>query len=256
MSRPNLLPPLPESGTGPDGSRTVRVLSYNVRSLRDDRDALVRVVRACAADVVCVQESPRYWRPEGQAARLAARSGLVVLSGGGRAAAGPLLLGRLSVDVLEVRDRLLPKTRGLHARGFATARVRIGGSAPFTVTSCHLSLDPDERLRQFALLPGQFGPGEEGFVAGDFNEHPDGPGWRRMAERYQDGHATAPWGGTNTSVPSDPHQRIDALFATPGVEVLACGVPHGLPGVSQADLVAATDHLPLLAAVRVPAVGA
>lgn len=246
---------LPDSGAEPDGAERVRILSYNVRSLRDDRDALVRVIRACDPDVVCIQESPRYWRPRKQAARLAHRTGTVVLSGGGRIAAGPLLLGKLRVEVLAVRDRLLPKTRGLHARGFATALLRVGRSAPFAVTSCHLSLDPAERLRQFALLPGQFDPGEHGIVAGDFNEHPDGPGWRRLAAEYQDAHTVAPWGGTFTSVPADPYQRIDAVFVTPGVEVLACGVPQGLAGVSGADLLAATDHLPVVAVVRIPAGG-
>ncbi|MBB4949969.1 endonuclease/exonuclease/phosphatase family metal-dependent hydrolase [Kitasatospora gansuensis] len=243
---------LPASGTEPDGAQVVRLLSYNVRSLRDDREALVRVIRACRPDLICVQESPRYWRPEGQAAWLARRTGTVILSGGGRVAAGPLLLGRLAVDVLAVRDRLLPKTRGLHARGFATAKVRIGHSAPFVVTSCHLSLDQDERLRQFALLPGQAEQGELAVVAGDFNEHPDGPGWQHLAAAYQDGHVVAPWGGTNTSVPSNPYQRIDAVFASPGVTVLACGVPHELPDVDPADLLTATDHLPLLAVLRLP----
>ncbi|WTU05075.1 endonuclease/exonuclease/phosphatase family protein [Kitasatospora sp. NBC_00070] len=243
---------LPESGTEPDGAQVVRLLSYNVRSLRDDREALVRVIRACRPDLVCIQESPRYWRPEGQAAWLARRTGTVVLSGGGRAAAGPLLLGRLAVEVLAVRDRLLPKTRGLHARGFATAKVRIGRSVPFVLTSCHLSLDQDERLKQFALLPGQAGPDEPAVIAGDFNEHPDGPGWQRLAATYRDGHVVAPWGGTNTSVPADPYQRIDAVFASPDVTVLACGVPHELPGVAPADLLTATDHLPLLAVLRLP----
>ncbi|MFC9331112.1 endonuclease/exonuclease/phosphatase family protein [Kitasatospora sp. NPDC057015] len=247
------LPALPPSGPGPDGGRRVRVLGYNIRSLRDDRRALARVVRACEPDLVCVQESPRYWRPRGQAERLARDTGTVVLSGGGRAAAGPLLLGRPGVEVLAVRDRLLPKTRGLHARGFATAVVRIGGCAPFSVTSCHLSLDETERRTQFEALTGQLAPGEHGVIAGDFNEHPDGPGWRLLAGRLQDAHPTAPWGGTFTSVPDNPYQRIDAVFATPGVRVLACGVPHGLPGVTEADLRAATDHLPVLAVLEIPA---
>lgn len=246
-------PALPPSGPGPDGGHRVRLLSYNIRSLRDDRRALARVVRACEPDVVCVQESPRYWRPGGQAAWLARRTGTEILSGGGRVAAGPLLLGRPGLDVLAVRDRLLPKTRGLHARGFATAVLRAGGSAPFSVTSCHLSLDPAERYTQFELLPGQIAPGEHGVIAGDFNEHPDGPGWQLLAGRFQDGHPTAPWGGTFTSVPDNPYQRIDAVFATPGVRVLACGVPHGLPGVGEADLRAATDHLPVLAVLEIPA---
>jgi endonuclease/exonuclease/phosphatase family metal-dependent hydrolase len=212
------------------------------------------VIRACDADLVCIQESPRYWKPEKQAAWLAHRTGTVILAGGGRVAAGPLLLGKLRVDVLEIRDRLLPKTRGLHARGFATALVRIGDSAPFAVTSCHLSLDTDERLRQFELLPGQFNPGEHGLIGGDFNEHPDGPGWQRLAAQFQDAHAVAPWGRTNTSVPGDPHQRIDAVFVSTDLEVLACGVPGDLLGLDPADLRVATDHLPVLAVVRVPPV--
>ncbi|MFD9126645.1 endonuclease/exonuclease/phosphatase family protein [Kitasatospora sp. NPDC059571] len=244
---------LPASGPEPDGAERVRVLSYNIRSLRDDRDALVRVIRACAPDIVCIQESPRYWKPLKQAARLAHRTGTVILSGGGRIAAGPLLLGRLRCEVLATRDRLLPKTRGLHARGFATAVLRIGRAAPLTVTSCHLSLDPAERLSQFELLPGQFDEGELGLIAGDFNEHPDGPGWQGLAARYRDAHTAAPWGGTFTSEPARPHQRIDAVFTTPGIEVLGCGVPQGLPGLDPADLLAATDHLPVLAVLRVPA---
>ncbi|GAA2832330.1 endonuclease/exonuclease/phosphatase family protein [Kitasatospora sp. CM 4170] len=238
---------LPSPGPG-----RLRLLSYNVRSLRDDRQALARVIRACEPDIVCIQESPRYWRPQGQAAWLARQTGTVVLAGGGRLAAGPLLLGRLAVDVLGVHDRLLPKTRGLHARGFAGAVVRVAGSVPFSVTSCHLSLDPDERYGQFGMLLDQLRIAGPGVVAGDFNEHPDGPGWRLLAERLQDGHPAAPWGGEFTSVPDNPYQRIDAVFATPDVRVLACGVPHGLPGVTEADLRAATDHLPVLAVLELP----
>ncbi|MEV7119129.1 endonuclease/exonuclease/phosphatase family protein [Kitasatospora griseola] len=243
---------LASSGVEPDGARRVRVMSYNVRSLRDDRAAVARVIRACDPDVVCVQESPRYWKSEKAAAWLAHRTGMVILAGGGRVAAGPLLLGKLRVDVLELRDVLLPKTRGLHARGFASALVRIGGSRPFSVTSCHLSLQPEERLRQFELLQRQLRPGEPGVVAGDFNEPPEGPGWRAFAEGLTDAHAKAPWGGTFTSVPAQPYQRIDGVFATPDIDVLGCGVPYPLPGVSEADLRAATDHLPVLAALRVP----
>ncbi|MCZ9337669.1 endonuclease, partial [Streptomyces sp. TRM76130] len=67
--------------------------------------------------------------------------------------------------------------------------------------------------------------------------------------------ATAPCGDEHTSTAVRPHQRIDAIFATPGIEVLGCGVPRGLPGVREDDLRAATDHLPVLAALRVPADG-
>ncbi|GAA1251617.1 endonuclease/exonuclease/phosphatase family protein [Kitasatospora nipponensis] len=240
---------LPTSGPEPDGAERVRVLTYNIRSQRDDRAALVRVIRACEPDLICVQESPRYWRPEGQAAWLARRTGTVILSGGGRATAGPLLLGRPRVQVLSRHDVLLRKRRGLYARGFATAVVRIGRSAPFALTSCHLSTEAAERFEQFQLLPGQAVGRAHSVIAGDFNEEPQAPGWRWLAERYQDGYALARWGADYIARPGNPIQRLDAVFASPGVAVLACGIPP-LP---RADLLAAADHLPVLAVLRVPA---
>ncbi|MGQ4424198.1 endonuclease, partial [Streptomyces violaceoruber] len=63
----------------------------------------------------------------------------------------------------------------------------------------------------------------------------------------------APWGGEYTFPATAPDRRIDAVFVTEGIEVLGCGVPSGLPGVAEDDLRAATDHLPVLTALRVPA---
>ena len=249
---------LPASGPQPDGSETVRVLSYNIRSLRDDRTALARVVRACDPDLVCVQESPRFWFPRGQAAWLARATGLYVLSGG-PSASGPLLLGRLRALPLSVHDVLLPRTPGLHQRGFATTVLRLGRAAPFSLTSCHLSLDATERLEQFRLLLRHLEQvrAESGaaysVVGGDFNEHPEDPGWQLLAGELQDGWATAPWGSEYTSVPERPYQRLDAVFGSPGVRVLAGGVPGRLAGLRAADLTAATDHLPVLAVLRIPA---
>ncbi|MFP8964527.1 hypothetical protein ACLIYP_28760, partial [Streptomyces nanhaiensis] len=48
---------------------------------------------------------------------------------------------------------------------------------------------------------------------------------------------------------AEPRKRIDAVLATGAVEVLGCGVPAGLPGVADAELRAATDHLPARAAL-------
>ncbi|GGL85344.1 hypothetical protein GCM10010129_31290 [Streptomyces fumigatiscleroticus] len=247
--------PLPNSRTEPDGSAVIRVLSYNVRSLKDDTAALARVIGACAPDLVLVQEAPRFFRWRKKLARLAAASGLVILSGGGTAA-GPALLCSLRATVERTEDVLLPLTPGLHRRGFATAVVRFGG-ARLGVLSCHLSLQQEERYEQSGMLLDRLaGMGVDHAVAGgDLNEEPDGPAFRRIAGRLRDGWATAPWGGEHTSTATGPSKRIDALFATGDVEVLGCGVPHGLPGVREEDLRAATDHLPVLAALRVPASG-
>ncbi|MFF9894265.1 endonuclease/exonuclease/phosphatase family protein [Streptomyces longispororuber] len=244
---------LPNSRTEPDGSAVIRVLSYNIRSMRDDTDALARVIAACEPDLVLVQEAPRFFRWRKKLARLARASDLVILSGGGTAA-GPALLCSLRATVERTEDVLLPLTPGLHRRGFATAVVRFGG-ARLGVLSCHLSLQSEERYAQGGMLLDRLaGMGVRHAVAGgDLNDRPDGRTFRRLAENLQDCWATAPWGGEHTSTPTDPHQRIDALFATPGVQVLGCGVPLGHPGVTEQDLKTATDHLPLLAALRVPA---
>jgi endonuclease/exonuclease/phosphatase family metal-dependent hydrolase len=243
--------PLPNSRTEPDGS-VLRVLSYNIRSLRDDTAALARVIGACAPDLVLVQEAPRFFRWRKKLARLAAASGLVVLTGGATAA-GPAILCSLRATVERIEDVLLPLTPGQHRRGFATAVVRFGG-ARLGVLSCHLSLQKDERYEQGGMLLDRLaGLGVDHAVAGgDLNERPGGPTFSRLADGLQDCRAVAPWGGENTFTPVTPFQRIDAIFATKGVEVLGCGVPLGLPGVTETDLRAATDHLPVLAALKVP----
>ncbi|MFE1954904.1 endonuclease/exonuclease/phosphatase family protein [Streptomyces sp. NPDC059524] len=247
--------PLPNSRTEPDGSAVIRVLSYNIRSLRDDTAALARVIKACAPDLVLVQEAPRFFRWRKKLARLARAADLVILSGGG-SAAGPALLCSLRATVERTEDVLLPLTPGLHRRGLATAVVRFGGAQGprLGVVSCHLSLQKDERYAQGGmLLDAIAGLRVEHVVAGgDLNERPGGRTFRRLTATLNDAWATRPWGGEYTSTPQDPHQRIDAILTTPGIEVLGCGVPGFLhPG----DLRAATDHLPVLAALRVPATG-
>ncbi|MEE1819249.1 endonuclease/exonuclease/phosphatase family protein [Streptomyces sp. SP18ES09] len=241
---------LPNSRTESDGSAVLRVLSYNVRSMRDDEDALARVIRACAPDLVLVQEAPRFFRWRKHAARLAAKSELVVLSGGATAA-GPLLLCSLRATVERTEDVLLPLTPGLHRRGLATAVVRFGG-ARLGLVSCHLSLRKDERYAQAGRVLDRVAAlgTPHVLVAGDLNESPGGPAFSRLTKELRDGWEVSPWGGEHTSTPADPHQRIDAILATPGIEFLGCGVPTGL---DPADLRAATDHLPVLAAIRVPA---
>lgn len=244
---------LPNSRTEGDGSAVIRVLSYNIRSMRDSPVALARVMKRCAPDLVLIQEAPRFFRWRKQLARLARASDLVYLSGGG-SAAGPALLCSLRATVERTEDVLLPLTPGLHRRGFATAVVRFGG-VRLGVISCHLSLAKEERYAQGGLLLDRVealrDAGVEHVVAGgDLNERPDGRTFRRLAAALNDAWATRPWGREYTSTPADPHQRIDAILATKGIEILGCGVPAELP---EDELRAATDHLPVLAALKIPA---
>ncbi|WP_432135583.1 MULTISPECIES: endonuclease/exonuclease/phosphatase family protein [unclassified Streptomyces] len=234
----------------------IRVLSYNIRSLRDDENALARVIGACAPDLVLVQEAPRFFRWRKKLARLARAADLVVLSGGATAA-GPALLCSLRATVEHTEDVLLPLTPGLHRRGFSTAVVRLGG-ARLGVVSCHLSLDATERHAQTGMLLDRLAAMDvdHAVAGGDLNERPGGPAFARLTDELQDcwSVAAAPWGGENTFPQTGPDRRIDAVFATKGVEVVACGVPTALPGITATDLRTASDHLPVLADLEVPVV--
>jgi endonuclease/exonuclease/phosphatase family metal-dependent hydrolase len=245
------------------GTVELRVLSYNIRSMRDDPQALFQVIRECDPDVVCVQEAPRFLRWQTKCAWLAHEAGLVVLTGG-RAAGAMLLLGSLRTKVVYAENRKLTRLPGLHQRGLAVAIIDIPGpgrtplptTARLCVASIHLSLLAPERREQVdevlghldrvASLPGVGTP--HVIVAGDINERPTGESWRALATRFSDAYPAAPWGGEFTSSAKHPYKRIDGIFVSDQIEVVRCGVPEQLPGLD-----AASDHRPVLATVRVPA---
>ncbi len=246
--------PLPNSRTEPDGSAVIRVLSYNIRSMRDDTDALARVITACAPDLVLIQEAPRFFRWRKKLARLADASGLVILSGGATAA-GPALLCSLRATVERTEDVLLPLTPGLHRRGFATAVVRFGG-ARLGVLSCHLSLQKDERHEQARHAPR---PARRAWAwstrsrAATSTSAPAAAPSAGSADGLQDCWTAAPWGGEYTFTPTRPAPAHRRDLRHRGHRGAGLRGPRGLPGVTEADLRAATDHLPVLAALRVPA---
>jgi endonuclease/exonuclease/phosphatase family metal-dependent hydrolase len=221
----------------------MRLLTYNVRSLRDDAAAVAQVIRACDPDVVCIQEAPRFLRWRSKCAALARMSGLLVVTGG-RPAGAMLLLANLRVKVVGTQDVLLSKRPRLHQRGLAIATVEVAGER-WTVASMHLDLDAGERRRHvdevMAVLDAYDDPV---VVAGDVNETPGQPAWQALAARWQDAYAVAPAGEGNTSNAKHPQRRIDGVFVDPRVEVVSCGVPD-VPGIA-----VASDHRPVLAVLR------
>jgi endonuclease/exonuclease/phosphatase family metal-dependent hydrolase len=58
----------------------------------------------------------------------------------------------------------------------------------------------------------------------------------------------SPWGGEATFPASAPRLRIDGIFVSAEVQVLRCGVPQDVPGLAKAS-----DHLPLIADLHLPA---
>ena len=221
----------------------IRVLSYNIRALRDDADAVSAVMRACAPDVVCVQEAPRFFRWRSKRAAIARKAGLVVATTD--RPAGLLILVSMRTQVVSTSFRLLTKSGPLHQRAVCSAAVRVG-DVRLDIANVHLSLDQDERRRHlpelWAALPTDH---TSLVVAGDVNETPDGPVWRELATRFQDAWATRGAGAGHTFSARSPHKRIDGIFVGSGWEVVGCRAVDDAPGVA-----IASDHLPVLATLR------
>jgi endonuclease/exonuclease/phosphatase family metal-dependent hydrolase len=128
----------------------LRVVSYNIHGLRDDRNALIEAVGALAPDVLVLQEGPRRLRWRNRCARLAADLGMVYV-GGGAPALGNVILSTLRVTVQDTWDLRYPLTPGRHMRGATFARCAVGGVS-FVVAGSHLATDPTERPAQARLL--------------------------------------------------------------------------------------------------------
>jgi endonuclease/exonuclease/phosphatase family metal-dependent hydrolase len=224
----------------------LRLLSYNIRSLRDDQDAVARVISAARPDVVCVQEAPRFLRWRSKCAALARTSGLVVV-GGGRPAGANLIMCALRVDVESVHDTAFTTDPRLHHRGAAIAVLTLRGSR-FAVAGTHLDLEPEPRLRHVgelhAAIERLVPPGVPTIVAGDINDKPGSPVWSALASVRTDAFAAS--GHPFTSTARDPHQTIDGVFVDPAVAVRSAEV------LGEPDVLIASDHRPLLVEVELP----
>lgn len=227
---------------------TLRLLSYNIRSTRDDRAALARVIASAAADVVVVQEAPRFLRWRSKCAALARTSGLVVV-GGGRTAGANLIMSTLGVDAVSVSDHSFSRDPRLHRRGCVIAILRYRGTE-FAVVGTHLDVVAQPRLRHAAelndVIAATVPAGLPTVIGADVNDHPGSPTWQQLSAQRVDAWAAAGSGDGYTSTAREPHQRIDGIFVTPDVAVRSAAVPDG------ADVRAASDHRPVLVELDLP----
>jgi endonuclease/exonuclease/phosphatase family metal-dependent hydrolase len=222
----------------------LRLLTYNVRSLRDDADAVARIIRACEPDVVAVQEAPRFLRWRSKRAALARKSGLVVATA--NRPGGLMVMTSIRAKLLDTGFALLPKTPKLHQRAVCSALVELDG-VRWSVSSIHLSLDDDERWEHMdPLWDGVRRWDAPVVVAGDVNERArDGRAWAALAAELQDAYAVAPDGPSETYSARNPHKRIDGIFADKRIEVVSCRAVQDVTGLD-----VASDHLPVLAVLR------
>lgn len=223
-------------------ARRLRVATYNVRDLLDDREAAARVVRAVQPDVLCLQEVPRRLTTEFSLPAFARATGLF-WSGGRRGTGGTAVLTGLRVQVHATSGGRLPVRFPDRTRGYAAVLVSLPGSARVVVASIHLSLHAAERQRHvrkvLAALP------DPAVIAGDLNEGPDGVVHRELAARLRRVSDARP-----TFPASRPTSAIDVIFASPELS-MAQAQPVGAHPLHE-DLVTGSDHRPAWADLCLP----
>ena len=215
---------------------SLRVMTFNVRQLKDDTPSVAGILRATGADVVAVQEPPRGPLGAGRLRRLARAAGYEVAVAGGGARTTALLV-RSGLAVTGGHAVRLAWRPGRTGRGLAIADV-----AGIRVVSVHLSLDGLERARHLhrLLLVVRSAPGHGCVVAGDLNERPGGPTRARLALHLRD--LTAGLGPTFPS--REPGLALDAVLATSGL------AGSGARVVRDGPVERASDHLPVVVDVR------
>lgn len=225
---------------------TLRVVTYNVRSLRNDRAAVVRTLRALDADVACIQEAPHIVRWRSRCAALARESGLLYVAGGGTTG-GTTMLAAQRVDVSDAIAYPLSRTPRQRRRGVVAARIHKAG-AWCTVASVQLGPDADERDRHrremFGLVERYGEPVT--LLGGDFSETPDGSTWQTLAGALIDSGAAD---GQPTFPISDPRHRVDGIFVRGPATVLSYEVVDG------PDVRIGSDHRPVVVDVELRASG-
>jgi len=217
----------------------LRVVTYNVHGLRNDRAALVGLVRELEPDAVIVQEAPRRFRWRHKCAALADDFGMVVAAGG-LPSLGNLLLVSLRLRVHGTWCLRYPLTPGRHLRGAAFADCSVRG-ARFTLSGSHLATDPVERPAQAARWKQELSRLDGPVIAaGDLTEGPGGGAWRTVADGLITADSPATFPATL------PRLRLDAIFVTPDVTVDKYDV------VDTDRARRASDHLPVVADLFLP----
>lgn len=257
----------PSPPVTPDHRPRLRVLTYNVRRClgldgRYAPDRIARVIAQTGADVVALQEL--------DVNRL--RSGAVDQA---HAIAAELRMTHHfhpAVQVLEelygdailslhpmrlVKAGALPGPVGrrwVEPRGALWVEVEVAGR-PVQVLNAHFGLLPRERLDQARALLGPDWLGHPqcrgpAVLLGDFNARPASAAYRLLAAHLRDAQRADRRPPAPTFPSRWPLLRIDHVFVRGELEVTGCEVVSGRAARM------ASDHLPLVADLRLPAASA
>jgi endonuclease/exonuclease/phosphatase family metal-dependent hydrolase len=185
------------------------------------------MVRGLAPDVVIVQGAPRRLRWRTRNADLADRFGLVY-AGGGEPSLGNVVLVDMRISIRDVRYVQFSPTPGELFRGALVVRCEIAGTG-VVVAGSQLASVPEQRHAQAGILSSVLSDVDGLVILGvDVN---DGAAARLLA----DGRTVAGSAGRAT------------IIVDPRIEVGECHV------VDSPQARRASTHLPMLAALRLPA---
>lgn len=235
-------------------------MTYNVHSCRGadgraDPARIAEVIARCEPDIVALQEVDAGRARSGridQAAMIASHLRM-----------DPHFHPALHLEEEKYGDAILtalpsrlvkagPLPSVGEPRGAIWVSVDVGG-AQLQVVNTHLGLRRGERMLQVAALlgPGWLGSAEcreaPVVLLGDFNAVASSAAYRSLARNLRDVHAQAARNPGATFPSRFPLLRLDHIFAGEGIEAVAAEV--------RSDMLArsASDHLPLVATIEIPA---
>ncbi|SHG97338.1 endonuclease/exonuclease/phosphatase family protein [Geodermatophilus nigrescens] len=268
MTDPSGVKPAP----GPDQPPIpVRLVTFNTHhgvgdDRRHDLPRLAKVLAAADADVICLQEVDRHFGDRSEdvdQALLLSRALDMQLAWGPaideerpgdapRRQYGNALLSRLPILISDVHP--LPGTG--EPRSALRTLVELDGGALWVTTTHLTTRSAEERARQVQLLRDLHTDSmETGVVVGDLNAAPDAPELSALRADFSDAWTLAGdrddqarwrfWQRDegHTHPARAPHVRIDQVWVTPGIQVVAARVLDGA---------GASDHLPLVVDLLVP----
>lgn len=245
--------------------RLIRIMTYNIHSCfgsdgKASPERIAEVIAGVNPDIIALQEVDRGLARSGYADQ--ARDIASILSMNfyfhpslyrKEGKYGNAILSRPAMQF--VKGGALPNLPGLRRferRGALWVEVHLPGGT-LQVIATHFGLVSKERLIQARTLLGPEWLGHADcrppvIICGDFNTTPRSLAYRTLADRFGDAQRATERQRPHATWPArHPLMRIDHLFVTPGINVDKVYVVRN-------DLSrAASDHLPLVADLSIPA---
>lgn len=246
--------------TAPPSGQTLKILSYNVHSCvgtdrKLDPGRIAEVIAELNPDIIGLQELDVGRRRTGGIDQAEIIASLLKMEFHFHAALhvaeeryGDAILTALPMR--RVKAGMLP-SRG-EQRGALWAEIMVGGRA-VQVFNTHLGLSRRDRITQATTLLGPSwvgsatGSGHSTILLGDLNSIGRSAAYRQISRRLRDVQAQA---GTDlqATFPSRyPLMRLDHIFVSDDIKTLEAEV------VSTRMTRLASDHLPLVATLEIPA---